>query len=112
MPDGALGEAVLAALERFIPLITVANPSLLNVEPHALGLSGESVLHAGSYAEAAGLVMALREVSVAVVDASDRSPCSNWIDGTWICCRSISARKLSLWNWTELRLLLWSSASG
>ena len=58
-PAGALGgAAVLAAAERGIPLIAVHNPSLLQVGAEALGLE---VLPAASYAEAAGLVLALRE---------------------------------------------------
>ena len=61
VPDGALGgEAVLACVERGVPLIGVANPSVLSVTAEALGLHS-SVLRASSYAEAAGLVMALRE---------------------------------------------------
>ena len=60
-PEGALGgEAVLACLERSVPLITVANPSLLAVSAEALGLQS-GVQRASSYAEAAGFVMALRE---------------------------------------------------
>ncbi len=58
-PAGALGgAAVLAAAERGIPVIAVHNPSLLQVGAEALGLE---VLPAASYAEAAGLVLALRE---------------------------------------------------
>ena len=61
VPDGALGgEAVLACLERNVPLITVANPSLLSVTAEALGLE-LPLLKANGYAEAAGLVLALRE---------------------------------------------------
>jgi len=63
-PAGALGgAAVLAAAERGVPLITVANPCLLNVTAAALGLeaAGCTVLPARSYSEAAGLVLALRE---------------------------------------------------
>ncbi|MEB3322986.1 MAG: DUF3326 domain-containing protein, partial [Synechococcaceae cyanobacterium] len=63
-PAGALGgEAVLACAERGVPLITVANPCLLQVDADALGLerSGVTVLPAATYAEAAGLVLALRE---------------------------------------------------
>ena len=61
VPDGALGgEALLAAVARDVPVITVANPSLLAVTPQALGLE-PSVLPATSYSEAAGLVLALRE---------------------------------------------------
>ena len=60
-PAGALGgEAVLACLERGVPLITVANASVLQVTAEALGISS-NVLPASSYAEAAGLVLALRE---------------------------------------------------
>ena len=61
VPEGALGgEAVLACVERGIPVISVANPSLLSVTPKVLGLSS-GVLQASSYAEAAGLLVALRE---------------------------------------------------
>ena len=62
-PAGALGgDAVLACLERHVPLITVANPSLLEVTVDALQLGGSDAVHeAGSYAEAAGLLLALRE---------------------------------------------------
>ena len=62
-PAGALGgEAVLACLERRVPLITVANASLLEVTSDALRLGGtDAVLQAGSYAEAAGFLLALRE---------------------------------------------------
>ncbi|MGC6483251.1 MAG: DUF3326 domain-containing protein [Synechococcus sp.] len=61
-PAGALGgEAVLACLERDVPLITVVNPSLLHVGAQALDLPVGSVLEASSYAEAAGFVLALRE---------------------------------------------------
>jgi hypothetical protein len=58
-PAGALGgEAVLACAARGVPLIAVQNPSVLQVSAAALGLE---VLSAASYAEAAGLVLALRE---------------------------------------------------
>jgi hypothetical protein len=58
-PAGALGgAAVLACAERGIPLISVANPCLLEVNAEALGLVA---IQASSYAEAAGLVLALRE---------------------------------------------------
>ena len=61
VPEGALGgEAVLACVERGIPVISVANPSLLSVGAQALGLS-DNVVHARTYSEAAGLVLALRE---------------------------------------------------
>ena len=61
VPEGALGgEAVLACVERGIPVISVANPSLLSVTPKVLGLSS-GVFQASSYAEAAGLLVALRE---------------------------------------------------
>ena len=59
-PAGALGgAAVLACAARGVPLIAVAsNRCLLDVNAAALGLQ---VLEAASYAEAAGLVLALRE---------------------------------------------------
>jgi hypothetical protein len=59
-PAGALGgEAVLACAARRVPLIAVtSNRCLLRVDGAALGLE---VLEAASYAEAAGLVLALRE---------------------------------------------------
>ena len=58
-PAGALGgAAVLACAERGIPLISVANPCLLEVTAEALELSA---IPASSYAEAAGMVLALRE---------------------------------------------------
>ena len=61
VPEGALGgEAVLACLERRVPVISVGNPSVLEVTSTALGV-GSEVLKAGSYLEAAGLVLALRE---------------------------------------------------
>ncbi|MEO1001822.1 MAG: DUF3326 domain-containing protein [Cyanobacteria bacterium J06638_7] len=63
-PAGALGgEAVLASVERGVPLIAVDNPCLLQVTAEALALEqdGAVVLNASSYAEAAGLVLALRE---------------------------------------------------
>jgi hypothetical protein len=50
-------------VERGIPLITVDNPCLLEVTAEALALerTGAMVLGAAGYAEAAGLVLALRE---------------------------------------------------
>ena len=61
VPAGALGgEAVLACVERNLPVVCVANPSVLSVTADTLGLS-QGVLHASSYSEAAGLVLALRE---------------------------------------------------
>ncbi len=65
-PDGALGgEAVLACLERAVPLIAVNNPSLLSVTLDALSskeLTGmKNLFRANNYIEAAGLLMMLRE---------------------------------------------------
>lgn len=59
-PAGALGgAAVLACAERGLPLIAVTgNPCVLEVGGAALGLP---VLPAAGYAEAAGLLVALRE---------------------------------------------------
>lgn len=64
VPAGALGgEAVLAAQARGVPLIVVtSNSSVLSVDAEALGFGVEApVLTVDSYAEAAGLVLALRE---------------------------------------------------
>ena len=61
VPEGALGgEAVLACLERNVTVIAVTNPSVLQVSSHALRL-GSRVVSAATYAEAAGLVLAMRE---------------------------------------------------
>ncbi len=68
-PDGALGgEAVLACLERKIPIIAVKNPSALDVTPQSLGLDQlayerekNQLLRASNYLEAAGLLTLLRE---------------------------------------------------
>ncbi|TWB95096.1 MULTISPECIES: DUF3326 domain-containing protein [unclassified Synechococcus] len=59
-PAGALGgQAVLSCAERGIPLIAVeGNPCLLAITAEALGLKA---LKAASYAEAAGVLLALRE---------------------------------------------------
>jgi hypothetical protein len=59
-PAGALGgEAVLACAMRGVPLIAVAgNDCLLGVDGASLGLE---TLTVGGYAEAAGVVLALRE---------------------------------------------------
>jgi hypothetical protein len=60
VPAGALGgEAVLACAERGVPLIAVrGNPTVLAVTGESLGLA---TLEAVTYAEAAGMVLALRE---------------------------------------------------
>ena len=61
VPEGALGgEAVLACLERNVPVIAVTNPSVLQVSSHSMGLEGR-VVAAATYAEAAGLLLAMRE---------------------------------------------------
>ncbi len=68
-PEGALGgEAVLASLERGLPLITVENPSSIEVTSEALGIDESSfdqrnpmILRARNYVEAAGLILLLRE---------------------------------------------------
>ena len=61
VPEGALGgEAVLACLERNVPVIAVTNPSVLQVSSQSLGLE-RGVVAAATYAEAAGLVLAMRE---------------------------------------------------
>ncbi|MGW8374738.1 DUF3326 domain-containing protein [Streptomyces sp. ODS28] len=60
-PADALGGIpVLEALRRRIPVIAVRdNTTLLDVTADALGLEG--ILHAATYAEAAGLILALRK---------------------------------------------------
>ncbi len=68
-PDGALGnEAVLACLERGLPLIAVTNQGILNVNLESLGicqgqqdLSNLTILKASNYVEAAGWLMLIRE---------------------------------------------------
>ena len=68
-PNGALGgEAVLACLEKGVPLILVKNPGVLNVDDKALGITNSieskrkfNSFHANNYVEAAGLILALRE---------------------------------------------------
>ena len=68
-PEGALGgAAILACLEKGIPLIAVSNPGVLNVTSKSLGIDEfvkpnrkENILYANNYLEAAGLVLALRE---------------------------------------------------
>jgi hypothetical protein len=63
-PAGALGgEAVLACVERGVPLIAVDNPCVLQVTAAALALAeaDATVLPAAGYQEAAGLLLALRE---------------------------------------------------
>ena len=69
VPDGALGgEAILACLERDVPLIVVSNPNVLSVNSQALNIENTefsnrkfSVLQAANYPEAAGLILLLRE---------------------------------------------------
>jgi len=72
-PAGALGgEAVLACAERGVPIISVSsNRCVLSVNGVALGLP---VVEAGSYAEAAGLVLALREGLALETAALRRAP--------------------------------------
>ncbi len=68
-PNGALGgAAVLACLERGVPLISVSNPGILKVTSKALALKegyrsnqGSSLFHARDYIEAAGMILLLRE---------------------------------------------------
>ncbi len=68
VPEGALGgEAVLACIERHIPVITVCNPNVENVTSEKLGLKDlfrykeKSCFSVRNYVEAAGLILALRE---------------------------------------------------
>ncbi len=67
-PQGALGgEAVLSCIERFIPLIIVSNPGVLNVSStkmrldYSSGHKDKNILYAENYLEAAGLITALRD---------------------------------------------------
>ncbi len=72
VPASALGgEAVLACAERGVPLIGVrSNTCVMRVSGAALGVP---VVEASSYAEAAGLVLALRE-GLALETAALRAP--------------------------------------
>ena len=68
-PQGALGgEAVLACLEKGIPLIAVANPGVLKVTSQSLGIEtvvklnrSDNFFYVDNYLEAAGLVLSIRE---------------------------------------------------
>ncbi len=68
-PKGALGgEAVLACIERSIPLIVVSNPGVSNIDLESLGLTTENetsssrqIFSVDSYLEAAALLIAFRE---------------------------------------------------
>ena len=68
VPQGALGgEAVLACIERGIPLIVVSNPGVIDVNSEKMRLNKScghkeiNVFHAENYLEACGLITALRE---------------------------------------------------
>jgi len=67
VPQGALGgEAVLSCIERFIPLIVVANQGVLNVSSTKMrldclrGEKNNNIFYAENYLEASGLITALR----------------------------------------------------
>ena len=68
-PNGSLGgEAVLACIEKGIPLIGVSNPGVCRIGAEELGIIDSQketksfkFLTASNYAEAAGLIVALRE---------------------------------------------------
>ena len=67
VPQGALGgEAVLACIEKLIPLIIVSNQGVLNVTSSKMRLDylnvekDNNILYADNYLEAAGLITALR----------------------------------------------------
>ena len=65
-PNGALGgEAVLACIEKGIPLIAVSNPGVSRVDAQNLGIisntRNSNFFSASNYVEAAGLILALRE---------------------------------------------------
>ena len=60
VPSGALGgEAVLACIERGLPVIAVRNKSILNVDSEKLNYP--NVLDVTNYFEAAGILLSLRE---------------------------------------------------
>ena len=60
VPSGALGgEAVLACIERGIPVIAVKNKSILNVDSEKLNYS--NIVEVNNYFEAAGILLAIRE---------------------------------------------------
>ena len=60
VPKGALGgEAVLACIERGIPVIAVNNESILNVDSEKINYS--NLINAENYFEAAGILLSLRE---------------------------------------------------
>ena len=67
VPQGSLGgEAVLACIENFIPLIIVSNQGVLNVSSKNMRLDclsrdkDNNILYASNYLEAAGLITAIR----------------------------------------------------
>ena len=60
VPSGALGgEAVMACIERGIPVIAVKNQSILNVDSEKINYS--NIINAKNYLEAAGILLSLRE---------------------------------------------------
>ncbi len=69
VPKTALGgEAVLACIEKGVPLIVVNNPGVMNVDTKSLGLQSDldlnsptRIFYAENYKEAAALLLALRE---------------------------------------------------
>ncbi len=69
VPDGLLGgEVTLTCIERGVPIVVVSNPGVLKVSFSSLGLHSDEeyklnscILPAKTYAEAAGLLIALRE---------------------------------------------------
>ena len=68
-PEGALGgDAILSCLQREVPIITVPNTSLLSVSSTFFRSNqnfnrenGIKMINAKSFAEAAGLLLAIRE---------------------------------------------------
>ena len=69
VPDSAIGgDSILACIEGGIPIITVKNPSVLNVTIDSLGYSydelrkeGVDIICADNYLHAAGFIAAMRE---------------------------------------------------
>lgn len=60
IPDGCLGIPTVAALQQGIPVVAVANRSLMSVDLDALPWRKGQLLRARNYYEAAGIVAAMR----------------------------------------------------
>ena len=81
VPASALGGgAVLSFLSRGVLVIAVGeNTSVMQAEAASLGPVASEVVHARSYAEAAGLVMAHRRLTLGVFDG-ESLPASHGVE--------------------------------